>query len=492
MRGHFGAPISLSTDSGRDPQFEVNRRKPIPRLHRLITVLALAVAALGATAQSSNFGNFIGLPSSVAAGSLPESAPFQLANSAWTQLSIADRATQLAAGQFNSGAWDMIDSNRTGADAGRYLFMGFETSQAGIQRYDRLAGTMTTLWNAPAVGAAVNFDAARWTPFGTYITAEESWGAQPQSYGRLFELVNPVTATAGTGTVIHANAVARVSHEGLAFDKNNNLYYIDELNGGSIYRYSSATPSNGATYFSGGTNSVLRVGDGNTANATGSFSWVPFTNASGGGLAGAVTITDPNGVTSVDGRATTSTAAFKGTGYQRPEDMEIQTRADGTQVLYVTATTTHTVYAINLQTNRIQAFVTRSTIDTATGLAVGTALTNPDNMAIDADGNVYIVEDQPGGLADIWRATDADGDGVAESVSRWASMSTVGAEPTGLYFDVTNPNIAFINVQHPSSGVDRLIQISAVPEPGSYALMLAGLGLVAAAVRWRSSRTGAG
>ena len=206
------------------------------RLQRSTTALALAVSSLGATAQTSNFSNYTGLASSVAAGSLPESAPFQLANSAWTQLSIADRATQLAAGQFNSGSWDMIDSNRTGADAGRYLFMGMETSQAGIQRYDRLAGTMTTLWNAAAPGAAVNFDAARWTPFGTYITAEESWGAQPQAYGRLFELGNPVSATAGTGSVVHANAVARVSHEGLAFDRYNNLYYIDELNGGSIYR----------------------------------------------------------------------------------------------------------------------------------------------------------------------------------------------------------------------------------------------------------------
>ena len=458
----------------------------MPRLHHLVLALALTGSALCAVAQTSNFSNFVALPASVAAGALPESAPFQFGNSAWTQLSVADRATQLAAGQFNSGSWDMIDSNRTGADVGRYLFMGFETSQAGLQRYDRQTGSMTTLWKAPAVGSAVAFDAARWTPFGTYITAEESWGTQPQPYGRLFELTNPITATAGTGNLVHRNAVARVSHEGLAFDKNNNLYYIDELNGGSIYKYSSATPTNGATYFSGGTNAVLRVGDGNTANATGGFNWVPFTNASGVGLAGAVTITDPNGVVSVDGRATTSTAAFKGTGYQRPEDMEIQTRANGDQVLYVTATTNHEVYSINLATNVIRTFVNRSTIDTATGLAVGAAFMNPDNMAIDADGNIYIVEDQPGGTADIWVAKDADGDGVAESISRWATLSTVGAEPTGLYFDIGNPNIAFVNVQHPSSGVDRLIQITAVPEPHSYALMLAGLAVVGAFVRRRS------
>jgi len=102
-------------------------------LYRLTCALALATCAHGATAQTSNFSNFVGLQSSVAAGSLPESAPFQLANSAWAQLSIGDRATQLASGQFNSGSWDMIDSNRSGADSGRYLFMGFETNQAGIR-----------------------------------------------------------------------------------------------------------------------------------------------------------------------------------------------------------------------------------------------------------------------------------------------------------------------------------------------------------------------
>ena len=156
----------------------------------------------------------------------------------------------------------------------------FETAQAGIQRTDRWTGTTVTLWNspaaAPALNSAVAFDASRWTPFGTYLTAEESWGAQPQPYGRLFELTNPTTAGASGGTLLHRNAVARVSHEGLAFDRNNNLYYIDELNGGSIYRYTSNTPNDGATFFDGGVNSVLRVGSGNTDNATGASSWVPF------------------------------------------------------------------------------------------------------------------------------------------------------------------------------------------------------------------------
>jgi hypothetical protein len=36
----------------------------------------------------------------------------------------------------------------------------------------------------------------------------------------------------------------------------------------------------------------------------------------------------------------------------------------------------------------------------------------------------------------------------------------------------------YVNVQHPSSGNDVLVEISPVPEPETYAMMLAGLGLV--------------
>ena len=76
---------------------------------------------------------------------------------------------------------------------------------------------------------------------------------------------------------------------------------------------------------------------------------------------------------------------------------------------------------------------------------------------------------------------------MAESVGRWASMSTTGAEPTGLYFDVTNPNVAFVNVQHPASGVDRMIQISAVPEPSTYAMLIGGLAALGGLARRRKA-----
>jgi secreted PhoX family phosphatase len=126
--------------------------------------------------------------------------------------------------------------------------------------------------------------------------------------------------------------------------------------------------------------------------------------------------------------------------------------------------------------------------DMATGLPVGTTWSNPDNLAIDAAGNIYVIEDQDGGKADIWLLKDANKDGVAESVGKWASLSTTGAEPTGLYFSKSNPNVAYVNVQHPTSGDDRLIQITAVPEPESYAMMLAGLGLLGVAARRRNRK----
>ena len=44
------------------------------------------------------------------------------------------------------------------------------------------------------------------------------------------------------------------------------------------------------------------------------------------------------------------------------------------------------------------------------------------------------------------------------------SNGTVGSEFTGLFFDIRNPNRAFVNIQHPASGVDRLIEISASPQ----------------------------
>ncbi|HMM73015.1 MAG TPA: DUF839 domain-containing protein [Rhodocyclaceae bacterium] len=456
------------------------------------TRLALAVAAVFATpafAANSYFSNYTPLAASSPANPVNsplEATPLTLSSPNFSQKTIADRATQLGLGQSNSGNWDMITANETGPSAGRYLFMPFETGQAGVQRIDLQTMTTRTIVDS-GTQAFVSGDASRWTSWGSYLTAEESWGSR-STKGCLFEITNPLVET-GQANMVLRNVLPRVSHEGLAFDKNNALYFIDELNGGSIYRYVSANPNatSGDSYFDKGQTFVLKTAGGNNANAVGAAVWEPITDAMGGPLANtASAFVNIGGQFAMDGRVAANLVG--GTDYQRPEDIEIKTLANGDQILFVATTTTHEVYSINLASNQVKLFVSRNTLDAATGLPVGSAFTNPDNLAIDADGNIYIVEDQPGGRADIWFAKDADHDGVAESVGRWASMNTAGAEPTGLYFDTFNPNIAYVNIQHPDSGVDRTIQISAVPEPESYALLLAGLGMIGLAARRRGGR----
>jgi secreted PhoX family phosphatase len=280
----------------------------------------------------------------------------------------------------------------------------------------------------------------------------------------------PVDSTSNDGAeMVHRNIIPRTSQEGLQFDKAGNLYFIDELNGGCLYKYTPAAPYvavlfGRADYFAAGQSFVLRVGDGNTPNATGAYEWVPLTDKWGAPLAGAITITDANGVVSLDGRATPDLAAFKCTDYQRPEDSQIQ-NSRGRDYLYVTTTTTNEVYRLDLQAKKISVFANRNTVDLATGAAVGAAFASPDNLAVDNDGNIYIVEDRGGGVDDdIWFARDLNGDGdlldTSEGIGRWASNGTLGSELTGLYFDPFNDDRAWVNIQHPGSDNDRTIEIT--------------------------------
>lgn len=134
-------------------------------------------------------------------------------------------------------------------------------------------------------------------------------------------------------------------------------------------------------------------------------------------------------------------------------------RAREVEQLFVATTTNHKVFSIDLTNNSVKLFASQNSLDMATGAPVGSAFKNPDNVAVDFEGNMYIVEDQPGGVEDIWFAKDEDKDGLAESIGKWASLSTKGAESTGLYFDSFEKNLVYINVQHPDSGVDRTIML---------------------------------
>lgn len=457
---------------------------------------ALAAMSVGAHAADTYFDNFTPLTASAGPTSTP-ATPITLSSPNFSQVTIADRATQNAkAAGSNSGSWDMITANETGTNAGRYLFMPFETGTGGVQRvdlWDNNYNTRTVTIVAPGSQNFVSGDASRWTPWGSYLTAEESWG-NGSTKGRLFEVTNATTAAANGGNFVQRDILPRVSHEGLAFDKQNTMYFIDELNGGSVYKYVSnnANATNGNDYFASGQSFVMRVGNGSTFGGTGAASWVALTDTNGAALPGVV----KTSYGAVDGRATTDLAAFKGTEYNRPEDLEVKTLANGNEGIFFTTTDAQQVFMMELDNagnTAVKLFVDRNTIDLATGMAVGSALTSPDNLAIDAAGNIYIIEDRNGGTDDdIWFAKDINHDGdlldAGEGIGRWASNGTKGSEFTGLYFDKFNANVAYVNIQHPDDGVDRLIQISAVPEPESYAMFLAGLGLVGFAARRRAAK----
>ena len=73
---------------------------------------------------------------------------------------------------------------------------------------------------------------------------------------------------------------------------------------------------------------------------------------------------------------------------------------------------------------------------------MGAGLTSPDNLAIDHDGNIYIVEDRNGGVDDdIWFARDLNKDGdltdAGEGLGRWASNGTAGL---GVHRPVLRPD----------------------------------------------------
>lgn len=109
-------------------------------------------------------------------------------------------------------------------------------------------------------------------------------------------------------------------------------------------------------------------------------------------------------------------------------------------------------------------------------------LDDVDNLAIEIgpDGEIqlFVVEDED--PSDIWVATDADGDGIAEMIDMFASLGPFGSEATGFIVDPRGGYL--VNIQHPGSGNDALwsiTQVSAVPVPAAVWLFGSGLlGLV--------------
>lgn len=399
----------------------------------------------------------------------------------------------------NSSMFDMLAFDPTG----NFLFIPHETIiGAGCSRislYDNSSqvifagdqqGVFGTLngW-ANDFGA---FDPSRWTPNNTLFLAEEWSGL-----GRVVEILNPLAPADQIQSRV-LESIANVAHEGINFSLkfNDTLYFIDEFNSGSIYKFVMKTPGDytvGQTFVLSGD---AFLSSGGVANKDwnqqvagvmreGAATWVPLTDELGTPRPG---ITNPfrDGVSN-DPRTNSNTLGGRpaaddagGTPYGRPEDVSVGRLANGNEVLYVAVTSENKVISIEILEkgpgNRngnadrdwngrgkpaapsgkaiVRTFVSNASPKNAGFAATTGVLNSPDNIALDALGNVYVIEDAPNGDpvgGDIWFARDTNNDGVAESLDHFLSIRVKGSEATGMIFNPTVPTEFAVAVQHPDS-----------------------------------------
>jgi hypothetical protein len=384
-------------------------------------------------------------------------------------ISVPGSGEQDVSAGTSQSMWDMAAFDATG----RFVFVPHESPwSAGLSRYDRVKDENQLLWRGDGQGALGDwsadygaFDPATFTPNCTVLVGEE-WTGE----GRLIETLNPYAPIDQIETR-ELQSIANVAHEGLRFSGDGStLYYVDEWRSGSIYKFVMSEPGD----YTHGQTFVLSVDDfaGDPADyyndasnvgqpRTGLAAWVPITDADGNPL----TSVDPfrNGPTN-DPRSNADTRGGRpaadevgGTPYGRPEDMEISTLANGNEVMYFTATSETSVYSVEMLPSGKAMVRLFAGPDTAknVGFAPTTGrLNSPDNLAQDALGNIYIIEDAPNGSStggDIWFARDVDDDGVAESIDHFLSVRVDGSEATGMIFNPMRPTQFVVNVQHPDS-----------------------------------------
>ena len=317
---------------------------------------------------------------------------------------------------------DMLVLNETGPQAGRFLYRTHEVGSNGAVTVTDLNTGKTSLVDQQSHYEAL--DGIVWTPWHTLLFAEERIVASlkdprvPNAVGGLVYEYDP-----RSGVTTPRPAVGARSHEGLRFDAQGNLYGISEstpgVNGsGTIYKFvpdRRGDLSSGQLY-------ALKVLD---ASRTGIALWVPLERQQ------------------VQVNSDAAAIAAGATGWGRPEDIEISTSGGNTKggnVMYVASTSEDLVLRIELDGD--EAYVSNF-VQEAVNV---TGLNNPDNLALDNQGNVYVVEDN--GPGDIFVARVRRGnERVAEDVALFASLSDCAGEPTGLYFD-RNGKTAWVHVQH--------------------------------------------
>jgi uncharacterized protein len=390
----------------------------------ILTATALGMAALcvatPALADGLGFTPISG--SAYDALTADWSEPFVIP-AGYTQKLVADETDLDIYGDGVDDLSDMNVHNETGRQAGRFLF---RTHEVGANGAVSVVDTKTGEAKIVAQDAGWRrLDGIEWTPWGTLLFAEETAG------GRVFEMFFDPKDPTKAVRVETRTQLGIQRHEGIGVAADGSIHVIDELNGGSIYKFvpkRKGDLSKGQLYalkITGLADADQKYSQTSYLAKTGAYTWVPLDMA----------------VASVDADLASNNVAA--TEFGRPEDVEIIGNT-----LYVANTSEDRVVAIGLGrskvvTNFVAAGVNAPVEDKATKT---TGFDSPDNLAKDSEGNLWIVEDNV--PSDIWAAPRGKG-GVASSVNHFASMVDPGAEGTGIYWGGKDGKTLYVNVQHP-------------------------------------------
>ncbi|NOK60706.1 MAG: DUF839 domain-containing protein [Chloroflexi bacterium AL-W] len=339
---------------------------------------------------------------------------------------------------------DQNTVNETGPDSGRFLYRVHRTDNNGaVSVTDLRTGETNILaqredWD--------ELDGIVWTPWRTILVAEETLEGEtpdpdfPDAESGLIYELDPHT---GEATVLPA--LGARPHEGIRFDRFGNIYGVSaEQNPGYIYKF---TPDRRGNLSEGQLFALKIVHD--AGEQTGLARWIPLDRDT------------------VKINSDAAARAAGATGYGSPEDVEtaVSTGRDGSggRILYVSLSDEDRVLAINLRNGRDVAIVSNYVKE---GVNAPEDFDNPDNLALDRAGNLYINEDIGGSFEegkragdDIWVAPPARGTGnPAGNLQRFASLTACNAEGSGAYFSRTGDAL-YVNIQRGEDEPDLAIAI---------------------------------